>query len=164
MTSEPVLREWRKTANAAWLEAVKANMTETECTFRRAWREYRTARPWDNTDTDDLERPLYVTTCPGAYQHSACVVVTIEGSPPRALLLVTTDLGPSEARVYVMGLGERVRVIHNRRPENGQALRSAILALLVERGAVPEWWKPSKYEDDRKPDSLDFYMGAANAQ
>jgi len=53
------------------------------------------------SDAADYARRIYVTPYPGAY-GMAGVVVTVEGSPARAQLIVRTDLGTSSAHVVVL--------------------------------------------------------------
>jgi len=126
----------RKAADDAWMESVKAGMSPAEYAFRRAWYDYRyPVHAWSRSDTDELERPLFITPCPGAYDSPACAVVTIEGSPPVGIFLVTTDLGLSESRVYILGgYSSKPTMINSYRPVKGQKLRKAIIALLIERG------------------------------
>lgn len=155
--SDPLLSDWATVANGARGKMMEATITDAEYKFWRAWLEYAAKRPIGDLRASELSREICVMPFSGAYGQAG-VVLTINGSPPRCMMVITTDLGPGESRICIVGT-TRASMIYANRPARGQALRRAVFALLVERGAVPEWWKPSKYEDDRKPDSLDYYMG-----
>jgi hypothetical protein len=87
-----------------WIEADEMDellsMPDVELEFRGALSELLTGRKADGEITD-LEREIAITPYDGAYGRAG-VVITIEGSPPRALLLVTTDRGTSGAYVLVL--------------------------------------------------------------
>jgi len=129
-----------RAAEQAAREEVQARMDPAELAFRLAWRQWRRRNePWTHGDTDDLERPLFITVTPGAYMDPACITLAISGTPPRGMFVITTNLSNTAYwRVYILH-GDRPKVIDADRPQSGLVLRRAILNLIEARGIIPAW-------------------------
>ncbi len=152
-----VKRIAERAALQAHRQEVEAHMDPAELAFRLAWRDYRVGNPdltWTENDTEDLNRPLFITVTPGAYMSPAYVILAISGTPSRGLFVVETGLSdPSYWRVLVLH-GDQPQVIDARRPKRGQALWRAIINLIQARGVVPAWkaempWQERYPQGDR---------------
>jgi len=130
----------RRAEDRAKREAIEARMDPAELAFRLEWRRYRCKdEPWTATDTDDLERPLFITVSPGAYMDPACLMLVISGTPPRGVFVVMAgSYDPASWPIYIL-YGDRPKVINAEGPANGRALRRALLSLIDARGTIPAW-------------------------
>lgn len=132
--------EKRRQERAKLREALE-QMSEPERDFRQALAVAR-----DTTLTlDDVRREIHVTPYTGAY-GPAGVVIAVNGSPPRALLLVTIDTGRSGASVVIFrdpGWARRPLICDqdtNRRYTTGKRVqvRKATLAYLDHIGVFDD--------------------------
>jgi hypothetical protein len=104
-------------------------------------------------DQDFLEREIIITSFGGCYGQAG-VVVAINGSPPRALMLVTTDHGSRDAIIHVFRhnqLGRRpVSLLPNIYDTPGYKwqLRQAIVGYLVAQGVFDSY--PKVTEEARR--------------
>jgi hypothetical protein len=121
----------RRAENAARAAALEA-MPPAERDLRLAVWRWRWGGPGYAPPAGELTRRICVTTCPGAYGH-ACIVVAIEGSPPRGLFAVTDPGCAADALVNILD-GRRRRPIDRWASGQRAELRRAILAYLREKG------------------------------
>lgn len=103
---------------------------------KRAWLRYWQG-PKRPLDPDFMGRDLCITAYEGCYGQAGAVV-TVNGSPPRATMLVETHAG-ADSRVYLVlpWYPHTVKVLYPGRPVKGKELRAALFALLQGRGLYP---------------------------